>query len=594
MTHDRRTFLGIGGAGLLCTLAGQRVRADGGEADLAALAANVPDPPSLSRASARPVAATAQAPGTQRREYWIQAEPVKWNIVPTKRDGMMDEKVKGRTRFTALCYRQYTANWAAPVGPAAMPGPLLEAQTGDTLVVNFRNKGPGPVTMHPHGVFYTADMDGAYKGRYTDPGGFVKPGKSFQYVWDCRPGTEGVWPYHDHGPLDPLPLYKGLFGLIHVRKPDVPRPDVDHYVVFHSLLPVRHRARAAVHDDQRPRLRRQHADAARAGRPAGGPARRRAQQRLPHLPPARAPLDGPVGPRDRQRDDRPGRLVLARVRRGQPGPLVLPLPRLQPPPRGDERVVRGRPVSRGRRPWRAAAVAAAAAGLAVTAGPAGATSRKVAIGDFQWSIGDVQVDRGDTVTWVWVGPDTQHSVTGLSDNALALDSDPGNGAPDHRVGDRFTLRFDRPGTYEFHCKLHAIVRGQVVVSDTPGTGAPSPDPDPPITEDLTPPELTGVSLGTSVLRRGRPAELRYTLDERARLTFDVVARRHGRAARRLGPWRLVGTKRFRGHIGWNTFDWRGTLHGRALAPGRYRGILVAADAANNHTRDVSVPFRVRR
>ena len=60
-------------------------------------------------------------------------------------------------------------------------------------------------------------MDGAYKGKFTQPGGFVKPGKTFRYVWDCREGTEGVWPYHDHGPLDPLPLYKGLFGLIHVR-----------------------------------------------------------------------------------------------------------------------------------------------------------------------------------------------------------------------------------------------------------------------------------------------------------------------------------------------------------------------------------------
>jgi FtsP/CotA-like multicopper oxidase with cupredoxin domain len=80
-------------------------------------------------------------------------------------------------------------------------------------------------------------MDGAYKGKYTDPGGFVKPGKTFQYLWDCREGTEGVWPYHDHGPLDPLPLYKGLFGLIHVRRRGEPRADVDHYVVLHSLLP---------------------------------------------------------------------------------------------------------------------------------------------------------------------------------------------------------------------------------------------------------------------------------------------------------------------------------------------------------------------
>jgi manganese oxidase len=237
VSHDRRTFFGIGGGALLCSLAGSEVLNGEKEADLAALAANIPDPPGLRRATARQ-SQTAAAGGGERREYWIQAERVTWTIVPTKRDEMMDEPVKGRSRFTALCYRRYTAGFAAPMGPATMPGPLLEAQTGDTLVVNFRNKGSAPVTMHPHGVFYTEDMDGAYKGEFTQPGGFVKPGKTFQYVWDCRPGTEGVWPYHDHGPLDPLPLYKGLFGLVHVRARDTPRADVDHYVVMHSLIPA--------------------------------------------------------------------------------------------------------------------------------------------------------------------------------------------------------------------------------------------------------------------------------------------------------------------------------------------------------------------
>src|SRR6185436_18837654 len=103
----------------------------------------------------------------------------------------------------------------------------------------------------------------------------------------------------------------------------------------------------------------------------------------------------------RQRDHRPGRRLLARVHRGQPGPLVLPLPRLLPPARGDERVVR-----------RLAVTAAAAALHACAAAPAHATSRKLAIADFRWSPGTVTVDRGDTVTWFWTGPDTQHSITG--------------------------------------------------------------------------------------------------------------------------------------------------------------------------------------
>jgi plastocyanin len=205
--------------------------------------------------------------------------------------------------------------------------------------------------------------------------------------------------------------------------------------------------------------------------------------------------------------------------------------------------------------------------------PAGAdaASRKVAIGGFAWSVRDVTIDRGDAVTWFWVGPDTQHSVTGLSENALALDSDPGDGAPDHAPGDRFTLTFDQPGTYAFHCKLHAIVRGSVTVTDTPGTGAPSPDPDPEVAVDYAPPELTDARfVGT---------ELRYTLDEPARITLDVMRGR-----------RLVRTRRFGGHVGWNRY----ALSTRGLKRGRYRVLLVAADAGNNHTRDVAVPLRIIR
>ena len=222
---------------------------------------------------------------------------------------------------------------------------------------------------------------------------------------------------------------------------------------------------------------------------------------------------------------------------------------------------------------RALSVAAFVA-LALPA-PASAVSRKVSIGDFRWSEPEVTIDRGDSVSWFWIGPDTQHSITGLSANALAFDSDPGSGAPDHAPGDTFTQTFTAPGTYTFHCKLHAVVRGTVVVTNTPGTGAPSPDADPQVTEDLRPPELTEARFGP-----GR-TELRYTLDEPSRVVLDVMRVRRG-------PDRLIRTRRFRGHIGWNTHPFRGPR----LAPGRYRALLVAADAANNHSSDIAVPFRV--
>ena len=92
--------------------------------------------------------------------------------------------------------------------------------------------------MHPHGIFYTNDMDGAYKGKFTDPGGFVQNGRTFQYVWEARPGTEGAWLYHDHGPMDPLPVFKGLFGPLIIRKPGEPGPDREFFLAFHSFTPL--------------------------------------------------------------------------------------------------------------------------------------------------------------------------------------------------------------------------------------------------------------------------------------------------------------------------------------------------------------------
>jgi FtsP/CotA-like multicopper oxidase with cupredoxin domain len=178
------------------------------------------------------------AAGAAVRTYWIKAVKTKWNIVPTHHDGMMDKKVPGKTTFTALAYQPWAPGFANPLGPPQIPGPLLEAQTGDTIVVNFKNQTGVPVTMHPHGVFYTHDMDGAYKGKYTEPGGFVENGRTFQYVWEARAGTEGAWLYHDHGPMDPLPVFKGMFGGLIIRKPTDPVPNREFFVFLHSFAPL--------------------------------------------------------------------------------------------------------------------------------------------------------------------------------------------------------------------------------------------------------------------------------------------------------------------------------------------------------------------
>ena len=101
----------------------------------------------------------------------------------------------------------------------------------------------------------------------------------------------------------------------------------------------------------------------------------------------------------------------------------------------------------------------------LSAGVASATNTRVSIANYAWSNKAVHIDLGEKVTWDWLGPDTAHSVTGISENDLGWDSDPKTDAPSHQPGDSFTLQFNSPGTYLFQCKLHAVVRGEVIVSD---------------------------------------------------------------------------------------------------------------------------------
>jgi FtsP/CotA-like multicopper oxidase with cupredoxin domain len=251
MPIGRRQFLSSSGGALFCTLAGHHLTTDS-HVDLHQLAAGVPVPPKVLEADRRADGAWAAGAGSTTefvdtqvpagtpglREYWIQAEKVKWDIVPTHHDQMMDQKVSGNTRFTALAYRRYSPNFGHAWGPATIPGPLISGYTGDTMVIHFRNATGVPVTMHPHGIFYTDDMDGTYKGKYTDVGGFVENGRTFTYVWQARAGTEGFWLYHDHGPLDPVPVFKGLFGPLLIRPTGQAPPDQEYFIVLHAFSPV--------------------------------------------------------------------------------------------------------------------------------------------------------------------------------------------------------------------------------------------------------------------------------------------------------------------------------------------------------------------
>jgi manganese oxidase len=248
---DRRKFFGVGGAAvLLCTIDGKQVAvrtaADVEKVDAAMASLRRPRSAGKKQAQRDPLDSASfpspqPQPGGQKREYWIAARPVKWNVAPNGGDQWMGRPAPRPSRFTALVYQRFSAGFAEPTGPPKMPGPTLRAEVGDTIVVNFRNMATGrfaqPLTVHPHGVRYTPDYDGAYLGDFTRVGGFVEPGEEFTYVWEAVPESVGVWPYHDHGPNHTLNTFRGLFGAVIVKPKGAPIPDVERVLYLHSFSP---------------------------------------------------------------------------------------------------------------------------------------------------------------------------------------------------------------------------------------------------------------------------------------------------------------------------------------------------------------------
>jgi plastocyanin len=103
---------------------------------------------------------------------------------------------------------------------------------------------------------------------------------------------------------------------------------------------------------------------------------------------------------------------------------------------------------------------AAAAGTASVNGLAGVPVSapangpvEVKIDNFNFMPGDLTVAAGTTVTWV-NHDDVPHTVRS-TDGAIkskALDTD-----------DKFSMTFDKPGTYEYFCSIHPKMTAKVIV-----------------------------------------------------------------------------------------------------------------------------------
>src|SRR5271156_1210520 len=195
-------------------------------------------------------------PHGKTRTYYVAADEVNWNYTPAGRDEAMgmpfDEIEKLYTQpaahrigsvYKKALYREYTDGSFSTLKVSApeeqylgLLGPVLRGEVGDTIKVVFKNKATHPFSMHPHGVLYQKDSEGADYNDGTsgedESDGAVPPGATHTYVWQlperAGPGPNDpssvFWLYHSHA--DELrDVASGLFGVIVVTRRGMALPD---------------------------------------------------------------------------------------------------------------------------------------------------------------------------------------------------------------------------------------------------------------------------------------------------------------------------------------------------------------------------------
>ena len=180
------------------------------------------------------------------RTYYIAADEVKWDYAPLGLNQMKgqefneDENVFvenssdriGSTYIKAL-YREYTDDTFSKLKPRTSEwehlgtlGPVIHAEVCDTIKVVFKNNSSKlNYSIHPHGVFYDKDSEGAEYNDGTPTSnksdGIVFPSQTYTYEWEvperAGPGPNDpssiIWMYHSHV-NSPMDTNSGLVGPI--------------------------------------------------------------------------------------------------------------------------------------------------------------------------------------------------------------------------------------------------------------------------------------------------------------------------------------------------------------------------------------------
>uniref|UniRef100_A0A8C5M8P0 ferroxidase n=1 Tax=Leptobrachium leishanense TaxID=445787 RepID=A0A8C5M8P0_9ANUR len=184
----------------------------------------------------------------QNRTYYFAIKEINWDYAPSEKNLISgkpiaeDKKAStyllrdtnriGRIYKKAV-YLQYTddsytveikkPNWLGYLGP------IIRAEVGDNLIIHLKNFASRQYGLHPHGVQYTKENEGAlYPDDVSEShkeGAQVMPGESFTYNWEVVK-DQGPTPkdddcitriYHSH--IDaPTDIYSGLIGTMLICK----------------------------------------------------------------------------------------------------------------------------------------------------------------------------------------------------------------------------------------------------------------------------------------------------------------------------------------------------------------------------------------
>ena len=206
------------------------------------------------------------------RNYYIRADEVVWDYAPKGYNGITgkawndDEKIWTKrqapylgSKYIKCIYREYTDETFTKLKKRSKneeymgtTGPTIRAEVGDTIIIKFKNDCDFPTTMHPHGVFYNKDSEGApysdgSKGKDKKDDG-VPPGYEHTYTWyvperagpASMDGSTAMWMYHSHA-NEATDIQAGLMGFMVITakglaNPDATPIDVDQELFFNFQI----------------------------------------------------------------------------------------------------------------------------------------------------------------------------------------------------------------------------------------------------------------------------------------------------------------------------------------------------------------------